>query len=588
MSVVSVPSANATFGTGGYASTLYVATTASTTGSAALAGSGAISSTSNVSVGWITDTSATAATTVSNGVLIQNSEAKTATVFAGAKLAFSAQSGGTTSAVSVVVTGGTLSSVTGIDDTSASSTGLSLNGSATVARYYPASGDNQLQGHFLITAAAGQTATLSAYTGLNTEMSSTSTATAGVLIGTWTFTVAAASASGVYSAGDSTITQQACIAASGTTGGTNSYDTTSACRNGQVAVIYFNLVDAYSSALNSGNVYATASGGARVNVVGSGGVGDAYSATAAFDNLASDGSGYVVVTQPVSGVAGNSDVTISYNGTVVATKNVKWFGDAASITVAPSSKKHFPNNLTDSNLTGARAGVIYVIKDAAGNSIAFDSQPTVDSATGAMVGATLSTSTNALVAAVQTASAGYGYSTMNLPGNALSGAGTYRLKITNSAGTALYSAVQNVTVSRGDTDSFAVSWDKTTYAPGEIATLTITVKDAYGNLQASGTTLAGLDLTVSTAGFTAVGTACTTSSTADAGVTTCKYAAGNTEGQYSYSVDLTTVTAQAASVGTLAIKNSTASVTNAEVLAAIVKLIASINKQIRALQRSLR
>jgi hypothetical protein len=36
------------------------------------------------------------------------------------------------------------------------------------------------------------------------------------------------------------------------------------------------------------------------------------------------------------------------------------------------------------------------------------------------------------------------------------------------------------------------------------------------------------------------------------------------------------------------IKASSASVTNAEVLSAIVKLIASINKQIRALQKSLR
>ena len=110
----------------------------------------------------------------------------------------------------------------------------------------------------------------------------------------------------------------------------------------------------------------------------------------------------------------------------------------------------------------------------------------------------------------------------------------------------------------------------------------------YGNPIADGTTLAGLDLTVSTGGFSAVGAACSTSSVFIGGKKTCKYAALNTEGNYAYSVDLTTATAQSASVGTLPVKASSAVVSNAEVLAAIVKLIASINKQIRALQKSLK
>ena len=102
---------------------------------------------------------------------------------------------------------------------------------------------------------------------------------------------------------------------------------------------------------------------------------------------------------------------------------------------------------------------------------------------------------------------------------------------------------------------------------------------------ANGTALTGLDLTVNTGGFTATGAACTAASTVTAGVKTCKYSALNTEGAYAFSVDVTTATAQDASIGTLPVKPSTTAVSNADVLKSIVALIASINKQIQALQK---
>lgn len=113
-------------------------------------------------------------------------------------------------------------------------------------------------------------------------------------------------------------------------------------------------------------------------------------------------------------------------------------------------------------------------------------------------------------------------------------------------------------------------------------------KDLYGNPMADGTTLAGLALTVNTGGFSAVGSSCTDASYFLGGVKTCKYAVLNTEGSYSYSVDMTTVNPQSAIIGTLPVKSATTAVSNAEVLAAIVKLIASINKQIAKLQKLIR
>jgi hypothetical protein len=235
----------------------------------------------------------------------------------------------------------------------------------------------------------------------------------------------------------------------------------------------------------------------------------------------------------------------------------------------------------------ARLGVVYTAKDAAGNAVTLAVQPTVSSQTGSMVGATVAAASAASsLQVVQTASVGYGTTTMYIPATALNGTGTYKLKLTNAAGVEISSAAQTVRVSNGGPDSFVASWDKASYAPGDIATLTITVRDVYKNLVGFGTPLPGLTANLLVAsGFTAIGGACVDASYTDSlGVKTCKFAAGNTEGAYSYSVDLNTVAPQSATIGSLKIVATSATVSNAQVLQSIVALIASINKQIQALQ----
>ena len=220
------------------------------------------------------------------------------------------------------------------------------------------------------------------------------------------------------------------------------------------------------------------------------------------------------------------------------------------------------------------------------NNVTLSAQPTISAATGALVGSTTSALTASTgYAVVQSSSVGFGFTTLLVPNNSLSGASTYQLELTNGLLQTVKSQVVNVTVSRGSTNSFKASWDKASYNFGDIATLTIELKDAYGNLMANGTALTGLDLTVNTGGFTATGAACTAASTTSNGVKTCKYSALNTEGAYAFSVDLTTATTQDATIGTLPVKPSTTAVSNADVLKSIVSLIASINKQIRALQK---
>lgn len=593
--VVSAPAAKATLSTGAQASTLMLSTYDPV---GTLTADASTTLTSNRSKGWVSDTSSTAATVwAASSVTYGNSTAggaHTGVVTTNAKIAFIANSASSnTSGVTVVVTGGTISDV-------AASTGTaSLNGTATAVSVFatgvtatgtpPQNGavthsDVSLTGLFEISAAAGQTATITAYTG--DGIVGTTTRTAGALIGTWTLTVAAASASGVYNAGESTVTQQACIAKSAAAAGTNSYDTISRCQNGTMGVVYVNLKDAYASNITGGSLAATATNGSLVNViVSTPASADNYAATAAFDSGTLAASNYVVVTQPTANTAGSTTVTITHQGTVVGTKTINWTGDAASIAVdTVNSSATIRNGASTTTSTSQPLNVVYVVKDAAGNVLSTSTRPTVANATGSMVGATISTSDSVGVVQYSLAAGlGYGVDTINHPGGDQPdnrGAGTYQLKFLKADGSPIYSNTVKVTVSYGTAYTFTASWNAAQYAPGDIGTITITAKDAYGNLISTGQTLAGLNIVT---GLSTVGTACSTSSTFLNGVKTCTYSAGNTTGGFAWSVALTTGSSQVPVTGTVKIVDG--AVSNAEVLKSIVALIASINKQIAALQK---
>ena len=584
LSVISTPAANAVALTGVGVSTgqLAVETAASIDGDASTSGGYPTDS-----IGWIADTSSTAASTSASGVYTSGGLAKTGSILANAKLAISA-TGSSSANVSIIVTGGTLSAITA--NTTAGT--LALNGSATAVTLETT--DNiALAAVFSVSAAAGSTATITAYSG--TSVTSTAP-TNGSLLGSWTLTVASASVSGVMAVGSSYVVQQACIDKGATAvADITGYDTSSKCQNGKVAVIYTAFYDALDVSVSGGKLAASATGG-TVNVVAeAGGVedtiaaADSYAATTAFDTIDASAENFILVTQPTANAAGSSTVTITYNGAVVATKTVSWVGDVATLTIDPANTHTaFANGKVDTD-AGFRANIAYAAKDAAGNVVNLSSQPSITGATGAIVEATISTTDNVLSAAVQTTARGYGYSTLLIPSNAaLYGAGSFKIKLTNAAGATITSNEIKATVSNGATASFTASWDKASYVPGEIATLTITVKDAYGNLMGTGTTLTGLDnnLITNSSGFDAVGGTCGDSSTVTAGVKTCKFSADNAEGAYAWSVDLTTSPVnQSAVTGSAVVKASTATVSNADVLKSIVALIASINKQIQALQK---
>jgi len=580
LSVVAVPSANAAT-----ANTFEIAIDNSTTGTASPNQTIA----SATSIGWVTKTST--AGTLSAGVSVSatGGEAVTGVILSGAQISFGA--GGTSSAVgvSVVVTGGTLSQVA--DTNSGAGVTLSVNGSRTTAVSVSAGDtDSNLIGVATADGAVGSTMTLTMYSG--TGVDGTSTATAGTLIGRYTLTIASASSSGTYSAADSSVYAQSANTRGVACDGTDAYDRTSRQSNGTVGCIWVDLEDAYGAAITSGNLTASATNDALVVVADTAAAADTYTASSSFSSFStdtSDGAYYITVNQPVANTAGSTVVTITLDGQVIGTKTISWQGDIATLTVdTANSCGSFTIGATADTPAVCSGGIIWVAKDAAGNAVTTDDLPDMYSATGALVGATIDATENTTSGVVQTSSTGYGKMTMVVPGStSLRGAATYQVYLTNAVGTVIKSQVVNATVSNGLTNSFAVSWDKAVYNPGDIATMTVELKDIYGNLMADGTLAGGWAHAVGGDQLTAVGSACSATSYTLGGKFTCKYGVGNTAGSYAYSTDLTTVTAQSASVGSVKIVESTAAVSNADVLKAIVSLIASINKQIAALQKAL-
>jgi hypothetical protein len=177
------------------------------------------------------------------------------------------------------------------------------------------------------------------------------------------------------------------------------------------------------------------------------------------------------------------------------------------------------------------------------------------------------------------------------------------MQYVNASGTIVYSNVWTQKCA-GNAYSYTASFDKAVYAPGSIATLSLTFKDKAGNLANSYQAVSGDAAVITVDGSTSATAITAPSSSATA---TLKDYAGarsvDAEGVKTYRwITDTTLRTAAALVNvpqvvtnsggvqqkvTVAytVANPNATVTNEDILKSIVSLIASINKQIQALQK---
>ena len=464
---------------------------------------------------------------------------------------------------------------------------LSYNGSATAI--LRSNGQNPVLAAIATPNAGATSMTVSAYKGTSLT---TSLPTNGTLIGSWVITLASSAATGDFSAALSAVAVTTSATAAAIT--TSVDASTSGITAGNPLFIQVVANNPYGQALSSGTMVATATNGAVVNwgALARGGNGSATAAGTLSTAILSspDGSDQLRIDPASSLTTSTTTVTITHNGVPVTTKTLTFYGEAKTITIESVSSGRNGTSATAGTDTGT-AYAIYSYRDSAGNRVpgaaaTFDAlSATSIVATGTnsrapSAGVQAQPATTALATAVEDLIGAGRDGVFAFNCGTTSATTTVSIQHTNAISLATIKAPVTIACN-GGIDTFTVSTDKASYAVGEIATITIDAKDSSGNAVSNNTTLPAGSVSVGGGALTATiaGTEVFT-----AGKRTLK-AQVTTAGTFNTVVSIAGTTTGSA---TATYKVSDGAVSNTEVLAAIVKLIASINKQIRALQKSLR
>jgi hypothetical protein len=405
------------------------------------------------------------------------------------------------------------------------------------------------------------------------------------LAGQVTVTVVAASAGGSFSAAYSLCNTSTVVAAA------TGVDSTSSRENGQQWYINFDLDDAYDASLGSGNLVATATNGALL-YFGTSSATAGAGTTSTTVEYGSSQSRSLRIDQPTAGKPVTTTVTLSFDGTVVCTKTVTIKGEVASLEISDllTGDLSSANASTLSNRDGTtRTGQFgyFVAKDSAGNIVDQDHNGTVaqDSAT---ITPLITAITLALGTTASTADANY-LGTITWTCGAVASSAQMKFDFTNTTSGTVVKSPAFTARCADNPYTYTASWDKASYVQGDLAKLTVKFLDSKGNNSnslnpgASIITAPMMTLVSTTGSATAI-------LKADGSVTytySVGLSTGVTAGTYTSTVDFSALTAVAASVATPTYKVGTGvtTVTNEEVLKSIVALIASINKQIQALQK---
>ena len=516
----------------------------------------------------------------SKGLLVKDSTsgtAQTATVLSGAVLSLYAP---VTTTAALTASGGSFSGMTA----AGAITSVTYNASNSTVLFTGATSATPVAALWTAPTTVG-TYTVQLYVSNGLGTAPTTSAPAVTLAGQITVTVVAASAGGKYSAAYSSCNTSTVVAAA------TGIDSTSSRNNGQSWFLNFKLDDAYDVSLGSGNIIVTASNGGLVSL----GTSTATSAAGTAPTIVEYGSSQsrsVRVDQPTAGAPLTTTVTVSFDGTTVCTKTVTIKGEVASLAVEDllTGALSSANGATFGNRDAtARVGMLgyFVAKDSAGNIVDQDHNGTV--AQDAATLTTLITGQTLVTGTTDSTSTGDYRGTITWTCGAVASEAPLKFNFTNTTSGKVVASPAFTARCAGNPYTYTAGWDKASYVQGELAKLTVSFIDSKGNKANS--TAPGASI-ISAPMMTLVST--TGSATAGLkadGTVVYTYAVGLstgvTEGTYTSTVDFTSLTAVAASVATPTYKvgTGTNAVSNADVLKSIVALIASINKQIQALQK---
>jgi len=557
------------------AGVLNIATKASITGDAAVAADDVTADNANRSLGLLANS--TAQTT--------SSLTSTATMRSDGEIVFYYTGTAIKKAATVEVSGGTITdsavdTATGpVKNLNAAKTQIAFTG--TVAALTMAVAVTPNSGATSMTVSLYESAVLTNGNAADLVNIQSGATARGTLLQRYLVTVAATSTSGVYSAADSYFAGAACSTADAQETNVDATDSLSISNSASpAACININLRDAYNVSLAAkGALIITATNGAGIGYKDDGSVTTSASEFNLTQVSSTSADGKITVVKPAARVnkSFSTTVSVSWNGVVVSTKSVTFKGEVATLTA--SAPKIGALN-SSSNTEAFR--VAYA--DDAGNAL----YPTITDTS------VVSATTNSIVtgASIGTigSSAGLAKGTLVCANVSTGGTAALQLQHVNPlSGTVVKSNVWTATCA-GNANTYTASFDKASYTPGSLATLTITFKDAKGQL-ANAYDLVGNGALITIAGApnaTAVTIpAATDKPDSGAGTKTYQFVVGTTQGDFQAVVSVPDVNDLNGENQTVpySVKSAVGTVTNEEILKSIVSLIASINKQIQALQK---
>ena len=583
LSVVAAPVANANIAAStnavATADTLNVAVGSNTSGAAivamgALNSAGAVSSKS-LGLVYKDASSATAqtATVLNTGALVLYTLARASTT------------------VAFVASGGAFSTTIGDQDTGSALTPTLASGNKVIN--VTAGGAATGVSVAWSTTATG-TYTISAYYSTDTtNIGSLDTSTSGTLFGAVTVTVVAtAVGSDAVSIANTT-----CVTDENNGAVRSTADSTQTPTNGSPWYIKYILRDAYLSEIGtSGNMVATATNGALLSI-GNGVQAAGTSSTVVAYGTGAAGSAWdtLRVDQPTAGAPLTTTVTLAFNGATVCTKTVTIRGAVDKMVISDVATGDIGGTTVNGDWLGIGAtSSIYaghfriLLTDSAG-AIATTAATSEFSADAASLTTTVTALAVTAVATSISSSSAHRFAIGTFTCGPTAGTSTVKLKHTNPATGKITVADVKARCADGPA-TYTTSLDKASYKQGDIGTMTMKFLDSKGNPANSVNAVGPSQIILPMLTLVSATGAANVLANADGELKytfTVGTTTGMSAGAYTGIVDFTGLTAVVAVKSTPSYTLSTGgdTTTNADVLKSIVALIASINKQIQALQK---
>ena len=416
-----------------------------------------------------------------------------------------------------------------------------------------------------------------------------------------TVSVVAASAGGSYSAAYSSCKTQVNTLAnynSLVAAHAPGVDSTSTVKNGDQWSIDFDLNDAYAADLDNANIVVSATNGGLVKL-GTAGT-TPVAGTASTDvTFGSSTSRTVRIDQPTAGAPLTTTVTITLNGTTVCTKTVSIGGKVEKIAVANVGTQALNTAAGSAQWTYQAIGLysagLFTIlaTDSAGNIVDVNGVGTF-SADSATLTTVVQAASFPTLATSRSSSSPARFSLGSFQCGGVAGQANLKVKFTTSSSGEAITSDAFVARCADVPSTYTVSLDKAAYKQGDIATATVQFLDSKGN-KANSVTAVGANSwilpyfsPVTMAGTLAQGASATAVTKAD-GTSELVFTVGTStavvNGSYAGVVAYDAPALGVKQTPAYTLSTGGDSTTNADVLKSIVALIASINKQIQALQK---